>query len=81
MRRTINQIPWPERMIEKASAWGRRSKELIAKYSIQFCNRLGRNFDWENEDLSKLEVTTELPRMIYPDMVANLPGIELESYF
>ena len=26
VRRTINHIPWPERMIKKASAWGRLSK-------------------------------------------------------
>ena len=26
LRRTINHIPWPERMIEKSSAWGRRRK-------------------------------------------------------
>ena len=33
----------------------------------------------DNDDLSKLEVTTELSKMIHTDMVANLPGIELES--
>ena len=31
--------------------------------------------------MSELEVTTELPNMIHPDIVANLPGIELESDF
>ena len=81
MRRTINQIPWPERLIEKASAWGQQSKELIAKNAIQFLNRHEEKFDWDNDDLSKLEVTTEHPKMIHPDMVANLPGIELESDF
>ena len=28
-----------------------------------------------------IEFTTELPKMIHPDMVANIPGIELESDF
>ena len=79
--RTINQIPWPERMIKKASAWGRKSKEIIANNAIQFCNRHGGKFDWDNDDLSELEVTTDLPKMIHPDMVANLPGLELESVF
>ena len=51
VRRTINQIPWPERMIENASAWGRRSKELIAKNAIQFRNLHGGKFDWDNDDL------------------------------
>ena len=68
-------------MTEKASAWGRQSKEIIATNAIQFCNRHGGKFDWDNDDLSKLQFTTELPNMIHPDMLANLPGIELESDF
>ena len=81
MRRTINQIPLPERISKKASAWGRQSKEIIAKNAIQFCNRRGGKFDWDNDDMSELKVTTELPKMIHPDMVVNIPGIELESDF
>ena len=68
-------------MIKKASAWGQQSKEIIAKNATQFRNHHGGKFDWDNDYLSKLEVTTELPKMIHPDMVANLPGIELESDF
>ena len=64
MCRTINQIPWPEIMIKNASAWGQRSKELIANNSIQFLNRHGGKLYWDNDDLSELEVTTELPKMI-----------------
>ena len=81
VRITINQIPWPEKMIKKASAWGRRSKKIIGKNSIQFCNRHGEKFDWDNDYLSKLKVTMDLPKMIHPDMVVNIPGIELESDF
>ena len=68
-------------MTKKASAWRQRSKEIIAKNAIQFRNCHVRKFDWEKDDLSELEVTTELPKMIHPDMVANLPGLELESDF
>ena len=81
VRRTKNQIPWPERMTEKASAWVRRSKELISKNAIRFRNRHRGNFDWDNDDMSKIEVTTELTKMIHPDMVANLLDIEFESDF
>ena len=68
-------------MIKKASAWGRRSKEIIAKNDIQFRNRHGGKFDWDNGDMYKLEVTTELPKMIHTNMVEILPGIEIESDF
>ena len=81
MRKNISQIPWPERMVEKASAWGRQVKEIIAKNAIQFRNRHGGKFDWDNDDLSELEFTTKLTKMIHPDMVENLAGIELESNF
>ena len=37
--RNINHILWPGRIIKKASAWGKRSKEIIAKNAIQFRNR------------------------------------------
>ena len=68
-------------MIKKASVWGRQSEQIIAKNAIQFRNFHGGKFDWDNDDLSDLEVTTGIPKMIHPDMVSNLPGIELESYF
>ena len=53
----------------------------MANNAIQIRNRHGGNFDWDNDDMSALEVTTELLKMIHPDMVANLPGIELEFFF
>ena len=81
VRSIINQIPWPERMIKKASAWGRQSKEITAKNAIQFRNRHGGKFDWDNDDMSELEVTIELPKMIHTNMVENLPVIEPESNF
>ena len=68
-------------MIKKDSAWRRRSKEIIAKNDIQFRNRHGGKFDWDNDYLSEFEVTTEIPKMTHIDMVANLPGNELESDF
>ena len=81
VRRTVNHIPWPERIIDKASVWGRLNKEIIANNGIQFRNRHGGKFDWDNDDMFELEVTTELTKMIHPDMVANIPGIELDSDF
>ena len=65
VRRPINQISWPEIIIKKASAWGRQSKEIIAKNAIQFRNRQGGKFDCDNDDMSELEVTMELPKMIH----------------
>ena len=58
-RRIIKQIPGPERMLKIANAWGRMSKRLILKDSITFTNQHGKKFDWENDDLSDLEVKND----------------------
>ena len=34
-----NQIPWSDRMLKIASEWGRKSKKLVMRDSIQFLNR------------------------------------------
>ena len=51
IRRVADQMPWPDSMIKTASAWGRKSKKLIMKDSVQFLNRKREKFDWDNDDL------------------------------
>ena len=41
-------MTFPNRMFKKAIAWDKKSKAKITKDSIQFLNRLGEKFDWEN---------------------------------
>ena len=41
VRRVADQIQWLESMIKIVSAWGRKSKKLIMKDSVQFLNRKG----------------------------------------
>ena len=78
VRRVADQIPWPESMIKIASAWSRKSKKLIMKDSVQFLNRKGENFDWGNVKLSKLKVEKNPSKMIHPDILAELSGIEFQ---
>ena len=47
IRRVADQVPWTDSLIETASAWGRKSKKLIMKDSVQFLNRKGEKFDWD----------------------------------
>ena len=49
------------------------------KASIKFLNWSGKNFDLDNNELSKLEVTEDQSKMIHPTIPAEIPGIELES--
>ena len=59
-------------MIRKVEAWGKRSVHAIKRNRIDFLNRKGEKFDWDNVDLSDLEVTDEQPKMIDPG-VADVP--------
>ena len=72
------QIPLPDRMFKIACEWGRKSKQLVMKDSIQFLNRKGKKFDWDNDELSDLEVKKYPIKIIYPDITAELPRIKLE---
>ena len=73
-RRTVTQIPWPlnNDLIRKVESWGKRSVRAIKRNRIDFLNRKGEKFDWDNDDLSDLEVTDEQPKMIDPG-VADVP--------
>ena len=78
VRRIAKQIPWLDRMLKIACEWGRTSKKLVMKDSIQFLNRKGKKFDWDNDELSELEAKKDPLKIIHPDIPAELPGIELE---
>ena len=59
-------------MIRKVEAWGKRSARAIKRNRIDFLNRKGEKFDWDNDDLSDLERVDEQPKMIDPG-VADVP--------
>ena len=43
---------------------------MIKKGCIEFLNRNGENFDWENDDLSELEVVNEQPKLVQLDCLS-----------
>ena len=81
VRRISKQIPWPDRMLKIACEWGRKSKKLVMKDSIQFLNRKGKKFDWDNNKLYDLEVKKDPIKMIHPDIPVEFPKIKLEHDF
>ena len=48
-------------LIKKAERWGERGKASILKGRINFLNRNGEKFDWDNDDLSKIKVVKNQP--------------------
>ena len=55
-RRRVADLLFPNRMLKKANAWGEKSKAQITKVSIQFLNRMGEKFDWENDKVETIQV-------------------------
>ena len=47
-------MAWPDRLIKKANAWGKKSKSSVVKEDIKFLNRHGHRFDWDNEDIDEI---------------------------
>ena len=46
---------------------------------LEFLNRNGEKFDWENDDLAEIEVQTVEEKRVQPDLITEIPGIPLES--
>ena len=52
VRRSAEQIPYPDRILKMANAWGKKGKTQIMRHKLEFLNQIGENFDWENDDLA-----------------------------
>ena len=61
IRRRVVQLPFPNRIRKKANAWGKKTKAQITKDSIQFLNRMGEKFDWENDKVETIQVVRNDP--------------------
>ena len=48
---------------------------------LEFLNRNGETFGWENDDLAEIEVKTQEEKLVQPDFIAEILGITLESYY
>ena len=78
VRRTFRTMAWPDRLIKKANAWGKKSKSSVVKEDIKFLNQHRHMFDWEKENIDGIEVIIEEPKKVLRDVLAKIPGIELE---
>ena len=71
-RRTVTQLPWllDNRLVKKIEEWGKKGAAAIKRGCIEFLNRAGERFDWDNDDLSDLEVVSEQPQLVDPGVAA-----------
>jgi hypothetical protein len=79
VRRSAKQMPWPDRLLKIANSWGKKGKHAIQRGHLKFLNRNGEKFDWENDDLANLETNRTEDKLVHPDFIAEIPGIETEA--
>ena len=44
-------------------------------------NRKGEKFDWDNDDLADLKAVDEQPKLIHPDIISEIPGVETADMY
>ena len=72
---------WSERLLRKANAWGKKGKKAILKGQIKFMNRKGEKFDWDNDNLTEINMAYKEQKLVQPDFIAEIPGIEVDRYY
>ena len=75
---TVTQMTWPlnRRLLQKVEAWDRRGVQTIKHDRIDFLNRNGKKFDWNNNDLSELEVIDDQPKLVDPEVTSEVTGLD-----
>ena len=70
IRRNAIQIPWhmDNKLIQRVEAWGKLGATIITRNSIDFLNRKGERFDWENDSLLDIQVVQEQSNLIDPGL-------------
>ena len=72
-------MPWPDKLLKIANSWGKRGKYAIQRGHLKFLDQNGETFDWKNDNLANLEMDWTENKLIHPDFIAELPGIETET--
>ena len=44
-------------------------------------NRRGEKFDWDNDDLVDLQAVNEQPKLVHPDIISEIPGVETTNMY
>jgi hypothetical protein len=80
VQHTVMQMIWPNRLLKsKQISMGKKGKASIL--NVKFLNRHREKFDWDNDRLDKIEKIDKQPKLIEPNFIAEIPGIEVEGDF
>ena len=57
--RTFEELPMTDRIVKVTNLWGNLSRKQMKKNKIEFLNRIGEKFDWDNENIDEREGIVE----------------------
>ena len=78
-RRVVIVVPYPDRVIKRVNDLGNTPRGEKYLDGLEFLNYHKQPFDWENDELN--EKLPEVEEPIYPDVLAEVPGLVLEPDF
>ena len=79
LRWSVKQMIFPERLLRKSNELGGKGKKAVLKGRIKFLNQEGERFDWDNDDLTEIKMADKEPKLVQPNFISEIPGIEVES--
>ena len=77
--RTFKQMICPYRLLTKAKTWGKKGKNAILKDQIKFLNQKWEKFALDNNNLTEIEMADKKPKLVQPNFIAEITGIEVKS--
>ena len=77
----MKEVPMPDRIRKLTEKCGTQSHGKAYKNRVEFLNCTEDKFDQENDDISTGETTYDEEPIFYPNLIAEISGVELETYF
>ena len=76
---SAKKLFWPDRLLKKAEERSKKGKSAVLRGQIKFLNRRRVKFDWENDDLEEIELSKTDEKLVQPEFIAEVPGIEVQG--
>ena len=74
-------MPYADAIPKHVENWGKCGQRAIFRGRINFLNKKGKQFDWDNDDSLDLKAVDEQPALIHPCIISKIPGLETEAMY
>ena len=74
-------LPYLDVIFKEVENWGKRGKRATLRGRIDFLNRKGEKFDWDNNDFADLQAIDKQPKLVHPDIISEIPRVETADMY